>query len=329
MLPYIKKLEKTMQQLYPLFFKPVYKDYIWGGNNIISYFDRNEPPGLYAESWEVSDRQDGMSEITNGPLAGTTLKDLLEKRKGELLGLDSHHLCFPLLLKLIDAHQNLSIQVHPNDNTAKQFGGEAKTEAWYILEAEKNAELYAGFKKFYPKEIIKNALPTKEILSLMRKIPVHKDEVAFIPGGRLHAIGSGCLILEIQQNSNTTYRVYDWGRLDRALHLKEAERVIAWDDSEDPMIPPTLLENKEEYKQWEVVKCPYFTMERWEITESIDWEKKPSQFEILFFLTGEGKILSSESYPIKKGMTCLLPALSEKIRLEVDSFPLTLLRIFT
>ena len=317
-----------MDQLYPLFFKPVYKDYIWGGDNIISYFDRHEPPGIYAESWEVSDRQDGMSVIANGPLSGTTLKDLLEKRKGELLGIDSHLFHFPLLLKLIDAHQNLSIQVHPNDDTAKQFGGEAKTEAWYILEAEKNAQIYAGFKTLYPKETIKNSLPTKEILSLMRKISVHKDEVAFIPGGRLHAIGSGCLILEIQQNSNTTYRVYDWERIDRTLHIKEAERVIEWNDCKDPMILPILLENKEEYKRWEVVKCPHFTMEKWEISQSIDWEKKNNQFEILFFLNGDGKILASDSYPIKKGMTCLLPAISEKTRLEVNSFPFTLLRIF-
>ncbi|MCB1068439.1 MAG: class I mannose-6-phosphate isomerase, partial [Simkania sp.] len=183
-----------MNTLYPLFFKPVYKDYLWGGRRILTEFNRNEPEGIYAESWEVSDRLDGMSLITNGPLKGKTLHDIVQSHPKALFGEAHHSGRFPLLLKLIDAHDNLSIQVHPDDKRAKTYGGEAKTEAWYVLDATEDAVIYAGFNAHYPQEIVNRNLATRDILSMMHTIPVEKGDMIFIPGGRLHAIGKGCFV---------------------------------------------------------------------------------------------------------------------------------------
>ncbi|MCB1110793.1 MAG: class I mannose-6-phosphate isomerase, partial [Chlamydiia bacterium] len=188
--------------LYPLLFTPVYKDYIWGGRRILERFGRKGPSGKVAESWEISDREEGMSVVENGPLKGKTLHALFLENKEALMGKDVHYQRFPLLLKLIDAQDNLSVQVHPST------GGEAKTESWLILDTEKDALVYAGLKGHFPREEIDAKLPTKEILSLMRTLPVEREEMISIPGGRLHAIGSGILLFEIQQCSNTTYRVY-------------------------------------------------------------------------------------------------------------------------
>lgn len=286
--------------LYPFLLTPIYKNYIWGGHHIPAIFQRESNLKKIAESWEISDRTEGMSVIENGPLKGTPLAELFQNQKEALMGKDIHHNRFPLLIKLIDAEEPLSIQVHPNDETAKQFGGEAKTEAWHILDAKKDAVIYAGLNAHYSKEEILKNLPSKKILSLMRTLPVHKGDTFFIPGGRLHAIGSGCLILEVQQNSNTTYRVYDWGR-DRPLHLKEAEQVLLYDDISNPHILPKLINQTPDFAQIELIRTPYFIIERWELRKKIKWPKLENQSEMLFCLQGENSLI-----PV--GRSCLIPA---------------------
>lgn len=290
--------------LYPLLFVPVYKDYIWGGERIARLFQRQGISGKIAESWEISCHKDGMSVIENGPLKGTSLETLFETEREALMGRDCDLKQFPLLLKLIDAQDNLSVQVHP------QKGKEAKTECWFVLDVEKDSVVYAGLSQHYPKDEILEKLPSEEILSLMRTISVKKDEMISIPGGRLHAIGSGCLIFEIQQTSNTTYRVYDWGR-GRETHLDKAKEVLLYDDTEDPCITPKLIEKTPSYSQIELIRTPYFVVEKWTLNGAQIWQKKENQCEFLFCIEGENSLV-----PI--GRSCLIPAKCAPISIETE-----------
>ncbi len=310
---------ETLKQLYPLFFKPAYKDYLWGGDQIIRYFEREAPEGIYAESWEVSDRKEGMSIVSNGPLSGLSLEQLIAKYPKDVLGSQAQLEHFPLLIKLIDAKQTLSVQVHPNDKTAKQYGGEAKTEAWYVIAAEEGAKVYAGFKKGVSKEVIQEKLTSSQIVDVMQHIPVKSGEMIFIPGGRLHAIGAGCLIFEVQQNSNTTYRVYDWGR-GRELHLKEASKVLNWDDDQNAAI--------EADSEGILLQTPYFQIDKWEINHSQSFDVASHGCVVLFLLSGKGSIHHAYGKDEwKKGSSCLIPAECGEIMIEVEEGPLSILKI--
>ena len=198
--------------LYPLRFKPVYKDYIWGGDKIIRLYNRQEPHGIYAESWEVSDRADGMSVVSVGPLAGKSLRDVVQTYPFDLFGAKVQAQVFPLLVKLIDSRDRLSVQVHPDVEMAKKYGGEAKTEMWYVLDAEPGAGVFAGLKSGVDAKALSEAMQTDRFEEILTRIPVTKGDAIFIPGGLVHSIDAGCLLLEVQQNSNTTYRIYDWNR---------------------------------------------------------------------------------------------------------------------
>lgn len=290
--------------LYPLFFVPVYKDYIWGGERIRETFHREGAVGKVAESWEVSCHPNGMSVVENGPLKGKSLQELFETERKALMGKDAGLKQFPLLLKIIDAQDNLSAQVHPST------GKEAKTECWYLLDSESGSVVYAGLEEHYPKEEIVEKLPSDEILGLMRTIPVKQGEMISIPGGRLHAIGSGCLIFEIQQTSNTTYRVYDWGR-GRECHLDEAKKVMLYDDVEDPRMTPKVIDETPNYSQVELIRTPFFVVEKWEIKEGMEWPKKEIQCEFLFCVSGKNSLV-----PI--GRSCLIPASCEPFRIETE-----------
>ncbi len=312
-----------MCDLYPLFFRPVYKNYLWGGEQILKQFHRKEPPGIYAESWELSNRIEGMSIVANGPFEGKSLQNIVTSHGADLFGKQKERTPFPLLLKLIDANDNLSIQVHPGDEDVKKLDGEAKTEAWLILNAAKDARVYAGFKKNYSRSEIEKRLATREIVAMMQTIPVQKGDVIFIPGGRLHAIGKGCLVLEIQQNSNTTYRVYDWDRVDnrgakRALHLELAKQVIRYKDTENPRQIPLLVEKAHTHTRWSLLETPHFNIEKWVLHAPIQWPKRGG-FDLLFFCSGGGSIeWASHAHPIKEGTTCLLPANRPTTYLSLD-----------
>jgi mannose-6-phosphate isomerase len=302
------------EHVYPLLFRPVYKDYIWGGDRILRYFHRSAPAGIYAESWEVADHPDGMSVVVNGPLAGQTLREVLKQFGPQILGQNRGHGPFPLLIKLIDARDRLSVQVHPNDETAKRFGGEAKTEMWYFLDADPGAQVYAGMKQGTNHAKFEEALVTKKFEDLLVAVPVKPGEAVFVPGGRVHAIDAGCLILEIQQNSNTTYRVYDWGRVGadgkpRALHVKEALQVIHWDDTAEPKVKPRRLESVGLNEHWEILSTRYFRLERFELKDSLPLSTEKHRFNALFVSRGSVRIEWGASHEeLAMGTSCLVPA---------------------
>lgn len=250
----------------PLFFKPVYKDYLWGGTRIAEQYKRKETPSICAESWEISAHSDGMSVVSAGPLQGQTLEAITKSYGKELLGSSAPSSTkFPLLIKIIDARENLSVQVHPSPCDPSADKDEIKNECWYSLNGE--GYLYGGFQEpFNKREVFELARVANED-SIGGMLAVHQPaigDVLNIPAGLVHAIGAGSLIYEVQQCSNTTYRFYDWGRVDtngiaRELHLAQAMHSIDWSLPTPRLLTPeptpaTSLE--------ECIKTPYFRVLR-------------------------------------------------------------------
>ena len=194
---------------------PACKDYIWGGTKLKELYNKQTDMDPLAETWELSTHKDGQSEVVTGDDAGKTLSQYIEDKGWKVLGTECRDMKrFPVLIKFIDAKQPLSIQVHPDDEYAWRVEGEpGKTEMWYILDAEPDAFLYFGVKRHTDREEFRKAIEDGTVLDLLRAVPVHKGDVFFIKSGTIHAIGAGIQICEIQQNSNTTYRVYDFGRV--------------------------------------------------------------------------------------------------------------------
>lgn len=307
--------------IYPLTFTPIYKDYPWGGRRIPETYNRNVSPGIYAESWEISDHKDGMSIVSNGPLAGQSLKEILQQHTQEILGDRFTEAKFPFLIKLIDAHKKLSVQVHPDDKSASQFGGEAKSEMWYFL-GENNADVYCGLQEGVTPEIFSCAVNEGTCAQLLQKIPTKKDDAIFVPGGCVHAIDDGCLILEVQQNSNTTYRVYDWGRKGvdgkpRDLHIKQAMNVIDWNNHADPHTQPRLIKECKNYRNWNVFKCDFYQIEKVQLTGSMQTTMDGTTFQTLFIAEGELELRWEEkTMLISAGTSILIPAALSSYTLE-------------
>lgn len=225
--------------LYPLKFKPVYKDYLWGGDSFEKLYNRETPGDIIAESWEVACHNNGMSLITNGPLAGKTLQEIYESNKEALLGscADQYNK-FPLLIKFIDAKNKLSVQVHPEDDYAhvNENGELGKNEMWYVLNAKEGSKLAIGLKDGVTKEQFAKGIEEGTVADLINEMPVVAGDVVNIPAGLLHAIQDGIMIAEVQQNSDTTYRVFDWNRVGtdgnpRPLHVQQALDVIDFEQS--------------------------------------------------------------------------------------------------
>lgn len=301
--------------LYPLLFKPVYRDYLWGGERIAENFGRAGTPVPCAESWEVSAHPDGMSVIENGELEGRTLDDVCREFGDALLGANCEGRVFPLLIKLIDAKERLSVQVHPNDESAERYGGEAKTEMWYILDAPAGAFVCAGLKDRVGSRAFHDAIVDKNVASLLRKVDVVPGKSIFIPGGLVHAIGEGCLILEVQQNSNTTYRVYDWDRVGadgkaRDLHVRQAMEVIDWKAPNLGLLAAMPMSAvAKANKRERVLRCDYFTMERYTLAEPEPVEADGRSFRAVFAAQGSVKIVSDLSETlVEHGRSCLIPA---------------------
>lgn len=300
--------------VYPMTFKPVYKDYPWGGTRIPETYHRDVPPGIYAESWEITDHKDGMSRIANGTLTGKTLREVLESDPQSIMGSKVGGTKFPLLIKLIDAKQKLSVQVHPNDETAAQFGGEAKTEMWYLL-GDNDAQVYCGLKDGVTRQRFLQAVADGTSGDTMQPLPVQKDSAVFVRGGSVHAIDEGCLILEIQQNSNTTYRIYDWGRMGndgkpRELHIDQAINVINWDDNVNQLlVEPELLVDTDSFQCWDVLKCEYFRLEKLIFSAPLEVPMDGTTFHALFVVEGEAKISwGDEILTAPTGTSILVPA---------------------
>ena len=303
-------------QLYPITFAPVYKDALWGGTAIAERFRRDYPSSHCAESWEVSVHPAGRSVIDQGAWQGKTLSEVVKAEGERILGSLCEGGKFPLLIKIIDARERLSVQVHPDDDGAAQFGGEAKTEMWYILEAKPDAELCAGLVPSVkgPRQF-HDAVVNKTVASLLHTFPSVKGKSLFVPGGLLHAVGEGNLLFEIQQSSNTTYRVHDWGRTDsdgraRELHLKKAMEVIRWRGPEATLLTPIPMKaTGESNRKYRMLRSDYFTLEVLMLKQSETVPLDGSTFHALFVEQGSTQIRwSGGEMILPLGKSCLVPA---------------------
>jgi mannose-6-phosphate isomerase len=229
---------------YPLTFRPIYQDRVWGGRRLESVFGRVLPEGrVIGESWEVCDRPDAVSVVANGPAAGRTLRALMSEDPEGLWGVGATAgMPFPWLCKLLDACDDLSLQVHPPAGLAASLGGEPKTEMWYVASADPGSCVYAGVQPGTTRESFAHRAADGTVAALFHRIPVSVGDVLFLPSGRVHALGRGLVIFEIQQNSDTTYRVFDWNRVGldgkpRALHLEPALASIDFTDTAPVLVP--------------------------------------------------------------------------------------------
>ncbi|OUX37350.1 MAG: hypothetical protein CBE26_03380 [Kiritimatiellaceae bacterium TMED266] len=296
--------------LYPLTFKPVYKDYPWGNTRLPALLGRSAPEGIYAESWEISTHRDGESLVANGEWAGRTFAEVLKANRNEVLGTAVEGDDFPLLIKLIDAAHPLSVQVHPNNGNAAEVQGEPKTEMWYFLH-EEPAKIYCGLQPGTTRLDFEKAIEEADFESILRTVPAHRGEAVFVPGGRVHAIDTGCLILEIQQNSNTTYRVYDWGRMGhdgkpRELHIDKALQVIDFEDRADPVCKP--VQRTEQITN--ICTSDFFVLDELRVESSLELVADGQSFHALFsadtgfdILYGDGAVES-----IARGASVMVPA---------------------
>ena len=310
-----------MTELYPLKFRTIYKDKIWGGEKIKTVLGKDFAPlPNCGETWEISGVTGNVSEVAEGALAGKNLQEILTTYQGKLVGEQVYQKYgdeFPLLIKFIDANDDLSIQVHPDDELAQQrhnsFG---KTEMWYIMQADEEAQLTVGFNQPMSREKYLDAFEDGKLMSILNEEDVHAGDDYFLPAGRVHSIGKGILLAEIQQTSDVTYRIYDFDRRDdngntRELHVEQA------------------LDEAKENEVTEIVKAPYFITSRLQFTEntSRDYSDRDS-FTIYVCVDGEADIYSDgKSYPIKKGEACLLPASIHQVEL-VTSEGFTLLESY-
>lgn len=311
-----RKTLKDFKMPYPLLFKPVYRDYIWGGDRIASAFSRDDAPTPCAESWEISSHPDGVSVIENGSLAGKTLQQACDEGGAAFLGAHCTGDKFPLLIKLIDAKTRLSVQVHPDEEAAERYGGEPKTEMWYVLDADKESFLCAGFKQGIGPRAFQDAIKANSVPSTLRTIKAEPGKAVYIPGGLVHAICEGCLILEVQQSSNTTYRVYDWGRVDangkpRTLHVNEAINATNW-KAETPGMQtpiPMTAANPANVRE-RIMRSDFFTMERLTLNDAEQVEPDGNSFRAIFVSSGEVEINwgAGATLRIPHGRSCLVPA---------------------
>src|SRR6266568_719239 len=252
--------------LYPLTFHPLLKERVWGGRKLAEIYHKPLPPGVpIGESWEISDRPGDVSVIANGPLAGQDLHWLVERHAPELLGATQRaHGRFPLLIKILDAQEKLSLQVHPPPAKAAELGGESKTEMWYIADAAPGAEIFVGLKRGVTRADFERKIQAGMVADCLHRLSVRPGDAMFLPSGRVHAIGAGLVIFEIQQNSDTTYRVFDWNRVGldgkpRALHLAQSLASIDFNDFEPALVQSKFTGNAAKVRP--LVNDPLFNVE--------------------------------------------------------------------
>lgn len=300
----------------PIKLEPAFKDYLWGGNKLKDLYNKNTPFEITAESWELSSHKDGQSKAKGGDFDGLTLSEIIEKCKKEnknLLGKNCDAFSdFPVLIKLIDANSSLSIQVHPDDNYAKinENGSFGKTEVWYIMDAEEDAKLVYGFNRNITKDEFACAIENGNLSELLNFVPVKKGDVFFVEAGMVHAIGSGILICEIQQNSNTTYRVFDWNRVGadgkkRELHIEKALDVSNLSKIDKSDFSPEKIDDN----SFLVADSKYFKVKKYICHNSLALKDDDSSFACINFTEGQGFIESKDyKEEFKKGDTFFIPA---------------------
>lgn len=292
--------------MYPILFENLYFEKVWGGRGLQQFRD-NLPKGLIGESWDIACHENGVGIVANGKLKGIRFDELIKKFGHELVGTKVSTDTFPLLVKIINAKQDLSVQVHPDDKYAAEYEKESgKTEAWYVIDAEPGATLIVGTKNC-DKEIFRKAIEQQKTEEYLNKINVKKGDCFLIDSGLVHAICSGIVLAEIQQNSDITYRVYDYGR-PRELHVEKALGVIRFELEEKKLSSKELIQNKE-YKKSLICKNKYFAMEKYEINETVKETSDLERFFILTVVEGSGEIKSQGFVQkVKIGDSVFIPA---------------------
>lgn len=304
-----------MKNLYPLKFRPIFKERIWGGDKLPALLNKNYSMTQCGESWELSGVQDEISIVSDGFLKGNSLEELIEVYMGELVGekiYDQFGTEFPLLIKYIDANDRLSIQVHPDDELSKErHGAYGKTEMWYVVQADEGAELISGFNRDIDRDSYLIALQNDKLENLLEFETVKQGDVFFIPAGRVHAIGKGIVVAEIQQTSDVTYRIFDFNRVDdkgnpRELHTELALDAISFKHHKTgkTLYQPKLNE------AIEIAKCNYFTTNLLQLSSAIERDfSKIDSFVIYLCFEGSYSLeYESESIRVHKGETLLVPA---------------------
>ncbi|MFC5281972.1 type I phosphomannose isomerase catalytic subunit [Pedobacter alpinus] len=313
--------------LYPLKFKTIFKDKIWGGNKINTQLGKDYSPlPNCGETWEISGVKSDVSVVANGSLQGSSLADLLAEYKADLLGIKNYNRFgneFPLLVKFIDANEDLSIQVHPDDELAKKrhnsFG---KTEMWYVLQADKNASLIAGFNQEVDKELYLEKFNAGNLTDILNKEEVEAGDVFFLPAGRVHTIGKGLLIAEIQQTSDITYRIYDFDRKDdkgnlRELHTEEAIDAIDYNFYKEYKTPYQDNLNQ----AVELIDCPYFTTNILDYTQEVARDYSILDSFIIHVCVEGAYTLKYgiEELPVQMGDCVLIPATTQKVVMSTNN----------
>lgn len=313
-------------ELYPLTFTPIFKQRLWGGTKLNDLLHKNIPGKTTGESWEISALNHNVSQVANGSFAGTSLQTLIMQFPEKLLGarvIEQFGRNFPILIKFIDARENLSIQVHPNDSLAqKHHNASGKTEMWYVLHAEPGARLIAGFAKKTDKETCKQTLRKGHPSEILHYENVTRGDAFFIPSGTIHAIGAGVLLAEIQQTSDITYRVFDFNRKDkngqlRELHTDLALEALDYSAVKNTKIPYSRVKNKANT----IVNCPYFTTRFLQLTQNTCQNlAQRKAFTIYIVLEGQAQITNEAgTTTLKKGQTTLIPAATQTLSITTQN----------
>ena len=315
---------------YPLKFTDILKEKVWGGDALGRFLERNVKEGSrIGESWELSGHKNGPSVVREGALSGRTLDDVVKSYPLEILGkqVSAAGPVMPLLIKFIDANEKLSIQVHPEDAYARKYENDmGKTEAWYVVRAARGAKIICGLKRKTAPEEIRAGLKNNNLENLLNEFPVKAGDCIFVPAGTVHAIESGVVLYEVQQASDVTYRLYDWGRMGddgkpRALHVEESLKVLNFEDTADHRTAPVHIHGKG-FTREVLAGCAYFMLEKYYITGETE-QPHPGRFEIITAIAGEGALFcQGREMKVKTGETILVPAAAGAYRLKAAEKPL-------
>lgn len=302
--------------MYPLKLTAACKDYLWGGTRLRTEYHQQSDAEKVAESWELSCHRDGPSVVANGEYRGLTLPEYLKRAGKGVLGTDCERFPdFPILIKLIDAKDRLSVQVHPDNEYARTHeGGFGKTEMWYVVDCEEGAGMYYGFDHPITKEEFRKRIENNTLLEVLNRVEVHRGDVLFIESGTLHAIGAGILVAEIQQNSNLTYRVYDYGRIGtdgkpRQLHIEKAIDVARLERPARPVGPQGRPEKLEGCTRTLLASCEYFTVSRMAVSD-VRLTADEKSFHSILCLDGDALLLNGGEplLTFRKGDSVFVPA---------------------
>jgi len=308
-------------ELYPLRFRPLFQNYLWGGRRLETVLNKTLGVGEhFAESWEVVDHGEHQSVVERGPMAGKTLHQLVTDFNEPLLGSDAPRESFPLLFKFLDAHRHLSVQVHPNDVQARQLEPPdlGKTEAWVVLHADPGSVIYAGLKRGFDRDAFEREINRGTAELCLHRFEPRAGDCVLIPAGTVHALGAGLVIAEIQQSSNTTFRLFDWNRVDelgqpRPLHIAQGLAVTDFDRG--PVSPLDPQPTDRPYAE-QLVACDKFVVERWRVEQPVALGGD-DRFRILSVLAGAIDVAGDPAgRPLEKGESLLLPAAVGPCRLE-------------